>query len=66
MTSVLAKRMQLHNADFRFKNVFGRKICRRSALRSSIFFANTEVMQDLDSTLLYIMILRTYQIRDER
>ena len=28
MTSVLAKRMWLHRADFRFENVFGRKIRR--------------------------------------
>jgi len=44
MTSVLAKRMLLHTADFGFKNVFGRRIRRKSALRSRIQFANTEVM----------------------
>ena len=43
-TSVLAKRMPLCSADFRFYNVFGRKIRRKSALRSGILFASTEVM----------------------
>jgi len=28
VSSVLAKRMRLRSADFRFKNVFGRRICR--------------------------------------
>jgi len=44
MTAVLAKRMQLHSTDFRFLNVFGRKIRRKSSLRSGILFASTEVM----------------------
>jgi len=44
MTSVLAKRIPLRSADFRFLNAFGRKIRRKSALRSGILFASTEVM----------------------
>jgi len=35
-TSGLAKRMRLHGDKLRFKNVFGREICRNSALRSGI------------------------------
>jgi len=38
---VLAKRMRLHSADFRSNPVFGRKIRRKSALHSRIFFAST-------------------------
>ena len=34
MTSVLAKRMRLRSADFGFKNVFGRRIRWKLALRS--------------------------------
>jgi len=44
MTSVRAKRMRLRSAGSRFKNVFGRKIRRKSALRSRILFARTDVM----------------------
>jgi len=48
MTLGLAKRMPLHSADFRFSNVFGRKIFRKSARsgmpRSGIHFANPKVM----------------------
>jgi len=44
MTSVLAKRMRPHSADFRFQNVCGHSIRRKSALRSRILFASTEVM----------------------
>jgi len=42
MSSVLAKRMPLHSADFWFLNVFGCKIRRKLALRSGILFASTE------------------------
>jgi len=44
MTSGLAKRVPLHIADFRFLNVFGRKIRQNSPVRSGIFFAGPEVM----------------------
>jgi len=44
MTSGFAKRMPLRKADFRFLNAFGRKIHRKSALRSGILFANPKVM----------------------
>ena len=40
----LAKRMRLCGDDFRFKNMFGRKICWKSALRSRILFASPEVV----------------------
>jgi len=43
MTSILAKRMRPHSADFQFKNVFGRRISRKSALRSRVLFTSTEV-----------------------
>jgi len=55
------KKKRLRSADFRLKNVFGRKICRKSALRSCIFFARPEVVcTDLNPTLLYILIFRAY------
>ena len=62
MTSVLAKRKRPHSADFRFKNVFGHWIRRKSALRSWILFASTEVMHTPRSHSLpkYNSILRTY------
>ena len=44
MTSVIAKRKPLRSANFRFQNVFGRKIRQNSPLRSGIFFASPEVM----------------------
>jgi len=44
MTSRIANRMRLSSADFRFSDVFGRKIRRESTLRSNIFFASLEVM----------------------
>jgi hypothetical protein len=34
----------LRSADFRFLNMFGRKIRHKSALGSDILFASTEVM----------------------
>jgi len=66
MTSVLAKRTLLHSADFRFKNVFGRRIRWKSALRSRIFFASTEVMhRPRSDSPLHIDIKNTYQIGTE-
>ena len=44
MTSGLTKRMRLRSADFRFLNVFGRKIRQNSPLRSGTLFASPEVM----------------------
>jgi len=44
MSSVLAKRMPLRSADFQSKNVFGRRIRQKSALRSGILFASTELI----------------------
>jgi len=44
VTSVRAKRVQPHSADFRFQHVFGHRICQKSALHSRILFASTEVM----------------------
>ena len=42
--SLLAKRMWPHSTDFWFKNLFDRRIRRKSALRTRILFASTEVM----------------------
>jgi len=55
MTSLLSKRMRPHSADFRFKNVFGCRIRRKSALRSRILFASTECthLDWLSSTFWY-------------
>ena len=67
MTSVLAKRMRPHSADFRFKNVFGRRIRWKSALRSRNLFASTEVMQRPWSDFpLHFDIEHIYQIRIEK
>jgi len=61
------KRMRLHNADFRFQNVFGRKIRGKSALHSRILFASTKVMHRPRSDFpLYFDIENTYQIRKEK
>ena len=49
---VLAERMRPHSADFRFKNVFSRRICRKSALRSRILFPSTEVMHDAMNNII--------------
>ena len=40
----ICKRILLHNADIRFLNVFGRKIRWKTALRSGILFAKSEVI----------------------
>jgi len=69
MTSALAKRMRLRSANFRFKNVFGRKIRRKSALHScqSILLASTEVMHRSGSdSLVHFDIKNTYQISSEK
>ena len=44
MTLVLSKRMWPHSADFRFKNVFVRRIRQKSALHCCILLESTEVM----------------------
>jgi len=44
MSSEFVKGMPLRSADFWFRNVFGCKIRRKSALRSGILFASPEVM----------------------
>ena len=66
-TSGLAKRMQLRGAGFRLKNVFGRKFCRKSELRSRILFASPEVVHRsrLDS-LLHFDPQNICQIRIEK
>ena len=64
MTSVLAKRMPLCGADFQIFSVFGRKIRRKSALRSGILFASTKGMQRPRSdSPLHFDIRNIYQIR---
>jgi len=60
VTSVLAKRMRPHSADFLFKNVFGRIIRRKSALPSGILFASTEVKHTPRSDFPLLSILRTH------
>ena len=42
-TLVLAKQMPLGSGNFRFKNLFGRKVCRNSPIRGGILFASTAV-----------------------
>jgi len=54
MSSVLAKRMPLRSADFWFKNVSGRKIRWKSALRSGILFASTKLMRTVVSVAILI------------
>ena len=44
MSLVLAKSMRLHSADIWFKDVFGCRICRESALCSSILFGSNGFM----------------------
>jgi len=59
--------MQPHSADFWFKNVSGRRIRWKSALRSRIVFASTEVMYRPRSDFpLHIDIQDIYQIRTEK
>jgi len=64
MTSVLAKRKQLHSSDFRRilrPNTF---LNRKSALCSHILFASTEVMHTPRSdSPLHFDIKNTYQLR---
>jgi hypothetical protein len=67
MISELAKRMQLHNADFLFESVFGRRIRRKLALRGCIPFASTEVMHTPRSDFpLHFDFKNIYQIRTEK
>jgi len=67
MSWVRAKRMRLRSADFRFKNVFGRRIRWKSALRSRILFARTKLMHGPRSnSSLYFDIKNTYHIRTEK
>jgi len=60
VTSVFAKGMRQHRADFLFKNVLGRRIRSKLALCSHIIFASPKSCTDLDLTFLYISILRAY------
>ena len=64
MSLVPAKRMPLHSADLRFQNAFGRKIRRKSALRSRILFACTKLMhRPTSDSFLHFDIKITHQIR---
>ena len=64
MISELAKRMRLHNADFLFESVFGRRIHRKSALCSRILCESTEVMHKPRSdSPLHFDIMNIYQLR---
>ena len=64
MTSVLAQRMLLRSTDFRFLNVFGRNIHRKSVLRSGILFASTEVMhRPRSDSSLHFDMRNIWQVR---
>jgi len=56
MTSEPVKKMLLHSADFQLKFEFGRKIRRKSTLRSRILFISTEVMHKPSFNSYYILI----------
>jgi len=43
LTMGLEKRMPLHSGDFRFQNIFGRKICWKLPVQSGILFASPDV-----------------------
>ena len=65
-SSVLSKRMTLRSADFQFKNVFGRRIRWKLALRSGILFENTELMhRPRSDSPLHFDINNIHQIRTE-
>ena len=67
MSLVVAKRMRLRSANFRFKNMFDRRICQKSALRSRIFFESIEFMhRPRSDSFLHFEIKNTYQIRSEK
>jgi len=71
MSLVLAKTMSLRSPDFCpdfwFKNMFGRKIRRKSALRSGILFASPELMHRVRSnSSLHFDNENIYQIRTEK
>jgi len=56
--------MRLNSANFRFGNMFGRKIRRKPALRSRILFASTELVhRPRSDSPLPFDIENTYQIR---
>ena len=65
MNLLFAKRMPLRSVDFRLKSVLGRRIRRKLALRSGVFFASTELMHrpGSDSSLPFD-IKNIYQIRN--
>ena len=66
-TSLLAKRMRLHNGDLRWKNVFGCKICRKSPPRSGIVLASPKVVYiPRSDSSLHFDIRNISQIRIER
>jgi len=66
MTSVLAKRMRLHSANFRFENVFGRKQdSSEVGTAQPHFFAIHEVMHTPTSDSSGHFDKNTYQIRPE-
>jgi len=57
----------MRSADFRFKNVFGRRIRRKLALHSRILLASTELMHRLTSdSSLHFNIQSTHQIRMQK
>jgi len=67
MTSVLANRMPLRSADFRFLNVFGCRIRRKSTLRSGFLFASIEVMhRPRSDSPLHFDTRNIYQIRTKK
>jgi len=67
MSSVHAKRMRPCSADFRFKNVFSRRIRRESALRGRILFASPEVMHTHKSDFpLHLVFENIFQTRTEK
>jgi len=62
MTSGIVKSLGMRSANFWFLSVFGRKICRKLVLRTSILFASSKVMSRSrsDSPLSDILIWGTY------
>jgi len=59
--------MPLRSADLRFLNVFGRKICRKSELRSGILSASLDVVhRPRSNSPLYFDIRNMQQIHTEK
>jgi len=56
----LAKRMPLRSAAFRVKHVFGARFVGSQHCATAFFLQVLKLCTDLDRTLLYILILRTY------